>query len=762
MKTSRATIKRLAAIGLPITIPSVLIERLKQFGARFIKVATPIADDPHSGKNAVEKGFQDKPYRADDPQLQEWLRNGNNYGVLAGDGLVIVETDTKETTEKMNAINTFAVQSGSGRGQHFYILSNATENGVVNIDNKNVANIQVERKYVVGAGCRHFTGNVYKIVNDVPIAFVSKQTLDRLFGVDLTWAGQRRIELEKEAEQEKKDYDIPIDKVIDLSKLTSCGGGIHRGSHPIHGSISGRNFDVNTAKNVWHCFRCNTGGGALSWIAVKHGIIECHEAPLTRKDKRHVEALEKARQEGFDVNILDEELSPDVKRFFEKDENGHKKFYAAFLADELMKETHFLTEMGKEGRGLMFRYDRDNGIYLPGAEDFVNSQTSKKLGKHYTINRERETEAYIKARTLQVIPETDKEWIAVKNHMLNVRTRELESFSPNRYVFNALPVIYDPSAECPKFLKFLSEVVSADDQLILQEHSGDCLHRKAQFGKALMLIGSKQNGKSTFLYVLATTLGKENVSAISLQNLSDSSHRFTVARLHNKMANICADLPPTPLKETDLFKKVATGDMVTGEFKFKTEFDFIPFVKLVFSANLLPPLPKDVEPFIVRWNIVDFPNQFLPGDPRRDTDLKAKLTTPEELSGILNWMLDGLARLIKQDAFSKCGKLEEIEERWRMSGDSQKAFVERELIADLKAFGQTEEIEIEQHAVYAAYLDFCKERKLPIVTSRTFARQLPEYISCVSLRTSRMIDGLKRDVHVWRGIRFRKPEEKEE
>ena len=51
-----------------------------------------------------------------------------------------------------------------------------------------------------------------------------------------------------------------------------------RGSHPLHGSKSGKNFAVNTSKNCWHCFRHKSGGGPLEWIAVMKGIISCSEA----------------------------------------------------------------------------------------------------------------------------------------------------------------------------------------------------------------------------------------------------------------------------------------------------------------------------------------------------------------------------------------------------------------------------------------------------------------------------------------------------
>lgn len=174
--------------------------------------------------------------------------------------------------------------------------------------------------------------------------------------------------------------------LVDLSKLKERGNNEYQGSHPLHGSTTGNNFSVNVKKNVWHCFRCNSGGGGLTWIAVKHGVIECNEAHKeVLRGLKFIETVKFAKKEGFQLKVLDEEVNPDVERFFEKD-----KFIAGLLASELMKETHFLTQTTK---GSMFRYDPLKGIYERDAEDFINTGVGKKLGKHYTINRRVEIEA---------------------------------------------------------------------------------------------------------------------------------------------------------------------------------------------------------------------------------------------------------------------------------------------------------------------------------------------------------------------------------
>lgn len=754
MRYSIRTIKRFQAIRESVVIPQSLIDKLKPFDKpkpHFIKVARPIAGDIHSGKNAVEQDWQKNPYEADDPELQKWLREGNNYGIMGGQGVALIDLDAKPLADKFESkVETFTVKSGrlNGEGRHYYIRTDASENGVIFINNEAVGHIQVHNKFVVGPSSHHNSGGIYQIVKDVDLAWVSKADLNDIFGDALKWSGEIREQDVDEAKDEKmKGIDIPLALLLDLSKLQQRGDE-YQGTHPIHGSTTGQNFCVNVKENVWHCFRCDSGGAGLLWLAVKYGLLQCHEAKKgALRGVKFIEAINLAKEKGFQIKVPEEELNPDVERFFKEDQGGRRVFVAARLANELMKETQFLTQTT---RGLIYRYNADNGIYEYDGEDYINSQTSKKLGEHYTSKRRTEVDAWIRSRTIKPIPETDRYLLAVKNGVLDIRTRELKPFSAEFYIFNALPVTYDPKAECPRFDKFLSEVVPSEtDRNVLQEHGGYSLLKDNRFQKALMLTGKKQNGKSTFLHVLESMLGKGNVSAVPLQILSNSEFRFYTSQLYGKMANICADLPAQPLKETDAFKKIVAGDTITGEIKYHPAFDFVPYAKLFYSANQLPPLPKDVEAFLIRWDMVEFPNQFLPGDARRDPELKGKLTTPEELSGVLNWCLNGLQRLLQQNGFTRGETLMELEDRWVVQGDSVRAFVERCIQEEISL-----DAKVECNKVFEAYEQFCAKHKVAPVMQRRFTKEFRENAKVEDIITS-IAD---KSVRVWRHISLKDEE----
>lgn len=216
--------------------------------------------------------------------------------------------------------------------------------------------------------------------------------------------------------------------------------------------------------------------------------------------------------------------------------------------------------------------------------------------------------------------------------------------------------------------------------------------------------------------------------------------RFSTSQLHNRLANVCADLPNTKLPETGTFKKIADGDAIQGEHKYCESFQFRAYAKLLFSANKLPDIPSDVEAFLVRWLLIQFPNEFLQDNPKRDPELSMKLTTAEELSGILNWALQGLQRLLQNKKFTISETLEELEESWEILADTVKAFADRCISMEPMRAERVDK-------VYSAYEAFCERHGVTPVARKRFSKELNEIIGDnvqESQETAR--------VRIWRNI----------
>lgn len=434
-------------------------------------------------------------------------------------------------------------------------------------------------------------------------------------------------------------------------------------------------------------------------------------------------------QPDFNPDIL-----PDipVEYFFEKD-----KFVAKRLADVIMQLTRFVALEDTEE----IWYYKD-GIYHPNGETLIKKLCQKFLREEANKNRVSEVIAHIQRSTYakREIFDKNPDLIAVENGVINLQTMEFLPHSPDHHLIVKIPVKYDPNADCPNIKKFFSEVLHPEDIPVIEELIGYCLYRKYFIHKAFMFIGSGRNGKSTLLRLFEKFLGESNISHVPLQAFE--SNRFATAELQGKLANIYADLSPQALRDTGVFKTLTGEDTIIAERKFKSSFQFKNYAKLIFSCNKLPEVYDESDAFFARWIIIDFPNKF-EGD-KADKNLLEKLTTPEELSGLLNLALDGLKRLLERGEFSYSVSTEKMREQYIKMSDPVNAFVTDMIEIDPNDY-------VPKRELYLAFCQFCRENKLPMVSENVFHRKLIRYVTVEDYRPK--VAGSR--IRAWKGIRLK-------
>ncbi len=337
--------------------------------------------------------------------------------------------------------------------------------------------------------------------------------------------------------------------------------------------------------------------------------------------------------------------------------------------------------------------------------------------------------------------------LCLRNVVLDLATREMRPHAPEPRFTIQLPVAYDPDARAPRFARFLEEVLPDPmARETVQLLAGYTLEPGNRYQRAFMFHGSGANGKSTLQGVLRALLGPRNVSAETLQTLSRSL--YATASLWGRLANICPDIPPAPLRYTDVFKGLTGGDAVRGERKFHDTFEFVNPAKLIFSANELPPVDDKTFAFWRRWVIVDFPNRFTGDD--ENPRLLETLTLDAELSGVLNWALAGLEAL-RARGFPERHQAEDLREKWQRRSDSLYWFLQERVEVDPQGW-------VAKADFNEAYDAFCKEydevkKKLTVVGT-----ELPEHVPQV--RTKRERHGGPQ-VWGWAGIRLREEGEED-
>ncbi|WP_158853811.1 phage/plasmid primase, P4 family [Halorhabdus sp. CUG00001] len=388
---------------------------------------------------------------------------------------------------------------------------------------------------------------------------------------------------------------------------------------------------------------------------------------------------------------------------------------ARFKATELLSESHHWANL--EENDVLYAYDSDRGIYNPTGEKKVRQLLVEHLQEQYAKNEKNEILDQLRGR--HTVSQEDmggpSNHVPVRNGVLEVQTKgiELKDHAPEYRFLGSVATAYDPDAECPQSREFLNDVVQAEAQRKkLQEYAGYTLmHWSLPYHKALFLVGPTASGKSTFLDTIRAVLGSDTVVSLTPQELT--GERFAGAELFQSWANFRNDIPSSLIEDTGAFKEITAGDSIKAEQKFKDPFRFEPNAKHLFSANQLPDAETEDEAFYRRVLLVPFPSTVPKDD--RDPHLDEKLQS--ELSGVLNWMLEGLQRLMQQGQFTADRTPGETQRTWEKWGNTVDRFRETCLTKD-------ESEDLPKQTAYQAYHAYCESENLPAETQHKMTRRL--------------------------------------
>lgn len=291
-----------------------------------------------------------------------------------------------------------------------------------------------------------------------------------------------------------------------------------------------------------------------------------------------------------------------------------------------------------------------------------------------------------------------------------LRTHRREDFLTYQLPFN-----YDPEAKAPLFEKYLNRVLpDMELQNILSEYLGYIfIHPSTlKLEKILLLYGSGANGKSVLFEIVSALLGPENLSNYSLQSLTNEKG-YQRAKLENKLVNYASEI--NGKLETSFFKQLVSGEPIEARLPYGQPLILSHYAKLIFNCN---ELPKDVEhthAYFRRFIIIPF--EVTIPEEEQDKELPQKIIS-SELSGVFNWVLKGLNRLIAQKKFSESEAVRQQLEDYKKQSDSVRTFLDEE------GYRSSETYTIPQKDLYQKYRAYCFSCGYSPCSDRTFGGRL--------------------------------------
>jgi len=446
-------------------VMKMVIEIPKQLQRRDIKF---IRLAPKS-KKPIDKGWTTNPdvwYNFDDKELLEHLEKGGNYGILCGEKLLVIDSDSKELTEyiEKNFPKTFTDLTGSNISykKHFFYYSEDDTSFVLKKINKDgtekhFGEIQGKGKQVVGANCIHpETKKRYKVLKELNITSLKKEDLEKLkqkFCSKEVLIAKKNKKPAKGFEDDDIESNLNIVNVVDVKKFKKDGlKDYYIGSHPVHGSTTGHNFHIDANENIWYCFRCSSGGGVASLIAITERLINCSEAKTKLTKEKYKDVLEIARIK------YDFKVKSGKKKDYEGKgviiEEESMSWYRK-LAKDFIKEFPMFYDKAR----LWWLWDFENYCWVKVDKvDIMN-----KFDEKFIMATERQElksrilEALKKRGRLNIPKEPSKSWIQFKDKIVDIETDEEFEATPKYFITNPVPWKLSESEETPTIDRLIRE-----------------------------------------------------------------------------------------------------------------------------------------------------------------------------------------------------------------------------------------------------------------------------------------------------------------
>ncbi|MCF2612876.1 phage/plasmid primase, P4 family [Fusobacterium perfoetens] len=345
---------------------------------------------------------------------------------------------------------------------------------------------------------------------------------------------------------------------------------------------------------------------------------------------------------------------------------------------------------GERGKFLFFKFAEylkgkykivkiDNELYQYNGKIYAKGEEIQKLMikeiEELSSRQRKEILEYLKLIAPPKI-RNDNGVVAFNNGIYSILEDKLYPFSPDFVITNQISWNYNPNIYSELMDHTLNKFICSekDARNLLEEIIGYIFFTKNELGKAFVIVGDKANGKSTFLKILSHLIGKSNVSALNLDDITNS--RFRLYQVANKLLNIGDDIGSGYIPESENFRKLVTGDIITAEQKGKDPIEFNCYAKFIFSANEIPKIKDPTGATARRVIIIPFLNSFTQANKDYDPYFLDKIKNKDCMEYLIKVGIEGLKRVLKNKKFSETEKNKELLDKFNRNNNPLFEFID--------------------------------------------------------------------------------------
>ena len=305
----------------------------------------------------------------------------------------------------------------------------------------------------------------------------------------------------------------------------------------------------------------------------------------------------------------------------------------------------------------------------------------------------------------------------VLNGTIDLRTGTLRPHRREDLITALAPVHYDPEATCPTFDAFLGRIMDNKPTLLsyIQRLVGYCLTADVSEQILAFAHGGGANGKSTLIKVLLAMLGKDYATQAAPELLLvGDRHPTELADLRGLRFVACIEVEDGRRMAEGLVKQMTGGDVLKARYMRENFFQFEPTFKMLLAANHKPTIRGTDHAIWRRIRMIPF-TVTIP-DAEKDLHLGDKLR--DELRGILAWAVRGCLAW-QAEGLTPPQEVTAATAEYRGEMDVIGRYIEERIVLG-------DNIQTQAKALYADYVEWCKEQNEREVNATRFGRTLAE------------------------------------
>lgn len=311
-------------------------------------------------------------------------------------------------------------------------------------------------------------------------------------------------------------------------------------------------------------------------------------------------------------------------------------------------------------------------------------------------------DVFVPDRRITELEMSAAKYINLQNGLFNLETFKLEPHNPDLYFTTQLSFLYDESAACPTFKRFLNtslahEDGTTDSQMVMlaQEALAYSMTARTDLKSSFWLVGKPDTGKSTLIGAVRAIMGNLHAT-IDLNQLA--TNRFLLSGIVGKRVVTFTEADTALTLPDALYKAMVGGqDEIFVDVKNKPGISFVPTAKFWWAMNNAPRVNDRSGATLNRLLPILFEHPIAPDE--RNPNLPRQIV--DERSGIFNYLLHGYARLVETGQFTLPERSMKWREQYRHENDVHAMYA-----ADRLDFNSA--FVVTGQELYDSYRDYCE------------------------------------------------------